>query len=402
MVTVVSPPPMREPFLISLSGVIAGLVLPVAMVAANRSAPLMAGLAAVVALAGVLFSGNARALLSRPGRLARLAAAGAASLLSLAAFSVLWAHDRAASAFSFGEAAVSVAPAVLLLLAWRVMLPARLGLMLACGLLLAGLLTIADLSTGMAYRRPLGIRPDLYVVNRSVMTQAVLIWPMVMLLSGRARAFGLLAGLAVAVAVFRSESTSAQLGLLAGLAGYGLARLAPRLGIIAATGGAMLLLVLAPWIGRILNALVPASIHAALARSHSGARVDIWQSFGAAVAERPWFGSGFNASARMAADPLVGEVAEPLRALLGAGHPHNAFLQVWVDLGLAGALMVAGLFIVTARALVHAPPAIRPAAVALAATVLAIAAVSHGAWQGWWLASVGVALAITLATGGRR
>ncbi len=396
-----SPLAGREPFLISLSGLIAGLVLPVAMVAANRSAPLVVALAAASAIGGVIAAGQAPALLALRGRALRGAVAGLVILAALAFVSILWAHNRPASLFSLGEALASAVPAILLALAWRIRQPARLGLMLACGLLLAALLAIADLSTGMVWRRMAGIRPDLYVVNRSVMTQVVLLFPMLLLLEGRARALGLLAALAVAVAVFRSESTSAQLGLIVGTLAYGAARIAPRLAVLATIGGAALLTVLAPWIGGIVHAVLPAGFHEAMARSHSDDRVNIWQSFGAAVMERPLLGSGFNASARMAEDPVVGQVAEPLRALLGAGHPHNAFLQVWVDLGLAGAVIVLMLMALTGRALLRSSALVRPAATGLAATVLAIAAVSHGAWQGWWLASAGVALAITLATGAR-
>ena len=46
------------------------------------------------------------------------------------------------------------------------------------------------------------------------------------------------------------------------------------------------------------------------AASNSQARVEIWQSFGAAVAAEPWLGAGFGTSARMGDLPVAEEVAQ--------------------------------------------------------------------------------------------
>ena len=79
-------------------------------------------------------------------------------------------------------------------------------------------------------------------------------------------------------------------------------------------------------------------------------------------------------------------------------HPHDAALQIWLELGLIGAVAAAafwaGLFVRLSR------PARDPAAAAGAAggaAYLVFAAVSFGVWQEWWLALGGLtAAAVTL------
>ncbi len=77
--------------------------------------------------------------------------------------------------------------------------------------------------------------------------------------------------------------------------------------------------------------------------------------------------------------------------MLAVGHPHSAPMQAWVETGAVGALLLtlAGLLLLwrlrhfTARDL--APR------LALVAASFAIAAVAHGAWQGWWIATLVIA-----------
>ena len=90
---------------------------------------------------------------------------------------------------------------------------------------------------------------------------------------------------------------------------------------------------------------------------HSDARVAIWRFTTERVVERPWLGWGMDAS-RMWPGVI------PL-------HPHNAALQVWLELGVVGA-----------------------ACAAVAIAYLTIGALSFGVWQEWWL-GLGVLAAVT-------
>lgn len=392
-----SGPARHEPFLTSLSGLLFGLVLPLAMVAANRSAVLLAGLAALCAIGGVMQAGRLGEIRSFFLGNWSNGAVLALIIFGYVSASALWAHHFTASLFSLGEFTLAALPGVVLLAAWRIEAPARLGLFLAVGLMAAALATIADLRTDLAFRVRLGLRPQNYVLNRSVMTQLVLLWPMALCLKGRARWLGGLAAVCVAGAVFMAESTSAVLGLAAGALALVFASVAPRLSIISVFSVACMLLLAAPRVGDLIHSVLPPAFHEKMAQSHSDDRVRIWQSYGAAVAVRPLVGAGFNASARLAEDPAVEDVPAPLRTLLGAGHPHNAYLQIWVDLGAFGVVLTLISLILAALSLMRMQGARRTLATGLAASILAIAGVSHGAWQGWWIAVVGASIAVFIA-----
>lgn len=88
------------------------------------------------------------------------------------------------------------------------------------------------------------------------------------------------------------------------------------------------------------------------------------------------------------AKPLPGWGLDSSRAF-GPGirlHPHDAALQIWMELGLIGAVAAAIAWAAILAGLSR--PARTPAAAAAAATstaYLAFGAVSFGVWQEWWL-----------------
>jgi O-antigen ligase len=74
-------------------------------------------------------------------------------------------------------------------------------------------------------------------------------------------------------------------------------------------------------------------------------------------------------------------------------HPHNNAIQLWLELGLPGALIGVALIAVLLRRLA-APdlePGVRTVALAALAAALVIACLSYGLWQGWWLGALWLA-----------
>jgi len=71
-------------------------------------------------------------------------------------------------------------------------------------------------------------------------------------------------------------------------------------------------------------------------------------------------------------------------------HPHNALLQIWTDLGLAGAILIALLIAMMGSRIEKARAAARAPIYGLFVAILATSAISHGAFQSWWLASIGL------------
>lgn len=376
------------------SVIVVGLGLPIGMVVANKSAAFMLVLAALLAIAGVWRSrrtGALRACLQLPWP---PLAVSAVSFFIWAFLSLLWSSLPRNSAIGLGEAVIPALAAIALGLAYAAAPPRRLGYLLAAGIALASVAAMADLATGMAFRRIFRIRPDAYVLNRAVVTGLLLAAPMFALLPEGRRRLGIVPLALLSAAVVVSESGSAKLGLLTGLLAGGIGLIVPRLALWGLGLGTTGLILIAPWLGGLAARLVPARALAASESAHTGDRIAIWQSFGAAVEQAPILGSGFNVSTRMADIPLATMVAEPLKLMLGAGHPHNAFLQIWVELGVVGAVLAVISVLVAMRTIIRLPGAVRPLAIAFAAATLSIAAVSHGAWQAWWIAAVGASIAM--------
>lgn len=376
------------------SSIAIGLGLPLGMVLANRSAAFVVTLGALLALGGVWQSGRWPDLMRRLRQTPPILAWVGMAFVLFATASIGWSHFPKVAGFGLGEFLIPLCAALVLGFCYTVVPPRRIGVLLAVGLCLAAVAAIVDLKTGMAFRHKVGIRTHDYVLNRSVVAQLLLLFPMLALVARRYLWLGALAVVLVAAAIAVSQSGSAKLGLLAGALGLLVARLVPGLAARGLGLATALAILVSPWIGAIMARLLPARIVQAGRDAHAGDRIEIWKSFGAAVEQRPIFGSGFNASARMADDPVVAQVAAPLREMLGAGHPHNALLQVWVDLGAVGALLAVAIVVLTSRAMLALPPRVQPLAVGLGVAVYAIAAVSHGAWQAWWIAAVGASIAV--------
>lgn len=120
-----------------------------------------------------------------------------------------------------------------------------------------------------------------------------------------------------------------------------------------------------------------------------GYRISIWNRVFELIGDSPWIGHGFD-SARVLAQ--------------GRGitflHPHNGFLQVWLELGLVGVILLLA-WIGAGLKSYLAPPRDGRVLATLAATMTAVAVfwlISFGIWQGWWIAAIGLtASAVALA-----
>jgi len=369
-------------------------LVPLAMALANRSSPVLVAVAALLFLAGRLAedaAGTARDLVA-----ALRAAPGLAvlALLAWALASFAWTPFPAVSLRALSEFAPTLLAAFLLARLAPGRIPAFAGPLACLSLALAALIIGASLATDLRVQAWLGQRDAAFVFNRPAMTLVLLAGPVALVLWRRGRR--VLAALALALAMvgaLRSISGAAAMGLFAGLAMAALAAALPRRVAMGLAGlGLGLAVALAPVEGDLLERLMPEAAHARLVQSSSRARVAIARSFGAAVAADPWRGAGFGVAPRFAETPVAARIEPELRPMLAVGHPHNTFLQVWAELGLVGAVLLALALFLSLRPVAALSRSEAAAALGLAAAAAAIAFVEHNAWAAWWTASLGAAI----------
>lgn len=162
----------------------------------------------------------------------------------------------------------------------------------------------------------------------------------------------------------------------------------PRAGPLALAAGSSVLVLATPLL--IFVAEKTGRYEAAAARLPLSwaERMSYWRFAVDRISEHPFRGWGMDASRTMAPGLVL--------------HPHNGALQLWLELGLPGALLGAalcgGVFLSLSR------PTPEPGAVtgaATAAAYLTIGLVSFGIWQEWWI-SLGLIAASLCAALHRR
>ncbi|MDR6874817.1 hypothetical protein J2Y55_005855 [Bosea sp. BE125] len=372
------------------------IMLPPVMWAANRSAPLLLSLAALAVLVAEILAGRlstrltqARALLGRPLALALL------GFLAWGLVTLLWSHLPRAGLGMYGELVLSLVSGFVVALCWPQTAPVRAGRALGWSLALTGILVLGELRLGPGLRDALGLRSQLYIFNRPLLTCLLLLAPAVHGLwtvpgTGRGgRALAALVAFFVTAAIMAGESGAAKLGVMLMAATWLIALAVPRLALAGVALAFVAMMAVAPVLGPLADRVLPAGVYEQLARAHARDRVEIWLSFDEAIRARPLTGFGFGTSAALRNHPAAAAVSEPHRLLLDVGHPHNAFLQVWVETGLIGVLLISAAGLAFLGRLRHMPARALAPRLAVITAALGVASVGHGAWQGWWIAALG-------------
>jgi len=226
--------------------------------------------------------------------------------------------------------------------------------------------------------------PNENVYNRPLVALALLVWPLGLALMRR---FGALAGVALvagfAALTLALTSQSASLGLAAGLAAFALARILPRVTALAVGLCFMAALLAAPLLSPIPYKLGLATDESLPQSARH--RAEIWAYFSEKSLERPLQGQGLDASRDLLVDH--GGWTWLTNGHDVALHPHQAGLQIWLELGLVGALLA---YLACRPGLVGLwrRGADRPFVIGGASTGLVMASTAYGVWQGWWLGAM--------------
>jgi O-antigen ligase len=261
------------------------------------------------------------------------------------------------------------------------------GLALGCGVLLVELLLDHPLQRLLTWDwDPASRAIRDHDTNRGASLIAVLAWlclPLAYRLTSRPWAAGAGLGGAILAAMLVTESAATQVGMLAGAGFFAVAlagRWARRAGLALAV---MLGLLATPWLAQ---EGFDRGLHTAdWLPSTAQQRIYFWNYAGAWALEKPVTGWGFHTSRNIpnrGVEPAKGKSdVIPL-------HPHNAGLQIWLELGVPGVvLMLAAYLLVTARIERTGMPW-APWLGTAAVTTFAIADIGYGAWQTQWIAAI--------------
>lgn len=245
---------------------------------------------------------------------------------------------------------------------------------------------------------PAATEVESYVHNKAATALAVLLFPALLTQTGDGTANSGFGGTS-------RQAALAAFALLAILA------TPSQSALLAATGG-LIVLVAARWREKpVRNAIVYVSIAAAVAAPaialllppdaatslgwlpYSAAqRVEIWRHVGQTVAEHPLLGIGMD-GARHALSIAPGSIR-------GSLHPHNVFLQVWLELGVIGVAWLVGFLLFVGSLIGRMPVEARPYADAALAAAVLVSSFAWGIWQTWWIATLFVTVALLVAATG--
>ena len=128
-------------------------------------------------------------------------------------------------------------------------------------------------------------------------------------------------------------------------------------------------------------------------------RLYIWEFASQRIAEHPIRGWGMNASRVIPGGKNVVE-GKKWSGYVMPLHPHNAALQVWLELGAPGALLfgVFGVLVFLGITRPHIPRVNAAAAAGQVLTALALLSSSYGLWQSWWLATLWISASLMTVT----
>lgn len=232
----------------------------------------------------------------------------------------------------------------------------------------------------------------LTTLSRGADILALSIWPAATILWKRERVFAALAAIALTLlSVLLLSNAAVVAGIGAGTAVFIFIFIFRKKAAVAIGCAIAVVILAAPLLmrlvpsGDVMNEKVGAVYTSAVHRIYT------WHFVNKKIAERPILGWGLDASRiipggrkQLRKDPLTLWKQEILPL-----HPHNAALQVWLELGLPGAFLFAGfVFLIFFRLFRGRRSHSAAAAMGAVTTVyLVIGSFSFGVWQNWWVAA---------------
>ena len=251
-----------------------------------------------------------------------------------------------------------------------------------------------------------------YFLNRPTSIIVLMLWPAIIVLQQRFSPWVGMVAIAGAIGMLAlAESATALVALSAGALVYLIAsapRLAPAVRALC-TAGVVLSILALPLFAGIASRIDSWNATSGVENSFAH-RLYIWDFAASRTIEKPVAGWGIEASRGLARG--VDQVSEQKPGESGVEarkrffksarlplHPHNAGLQIWVELGAIGSLLFAGMvgWLMWSAGDRQKWGAASAPLMGLTTTALAIASSGFGIWQSWWMSALWLAVILTLA-----
>lgn len=233
----------------------------------------------------------------------------------------------------------------------------------------------------------------LTTLNNGAVTISLLAWPTMAVALRRNKTAAVLVAALTYLGFMFLSSGAALLAPAAGLIGFVIVWFGRSPGAFMLGAVTAVLVLMAP---QVVTYGLPGENAAAIAfklPSSARHRLVMWSFAVEKIDEKPFLGWGMDASRAIPQeDRRLGPEMEIMPL-----HPHNAFLQVRLELGMPGAVLVAalvGMFFAAAGKIEDRFSS--AVAVGAGMSYLSVAAVSYGVWQNWWWAFAWALAAMTM------
>jgi len=207
------------------------------------------------------------------------------------------------------------------------------------------------------------------------------------LLLQRSRLLALLVVVAVSIALFVGSMQAALLAALAASLGMVCVWFAPRATLIFSAVALAVAILGCP----LILSMVFGDMNIATTKQWPSElpftwqhRLVIWQFTIEQIMSHPFLGHGADA-ARWIGKTRLSEFSKPAFRFAMPLHPHNGPLQIWLELGAFGALIVTAVVLFCLAAIWKMQPMQRLAAFGSFTAFITMAMMSFGIWQTWWM-----------------
>ena len=253
-----------------------------------------------------------------------------------------------------------------------------------------------------------GINIEAFLKN-GIVILSILLWPIMSALVRRRHFLGTALSFVLTIyLVFRFSAAAVLIAMTASVIGISISHFQRKLASIIIGGMFVILLLGTPFLvyqftaNKSVNEIGQFSYDLKLPNS-AISRLLIWQFATQHIFEKPFLGWGMNTARQIpgSGEKYTLKVDTPnnkkivlFRESFLPLHPHNASLQIWLELGAVGAIIIAVFGWIFIRKLEDDDT--DPVLFGVVISILAFNFISFGVWQSWWISTQFLCLGLTL------